>query len=62
MFQIRKALISAAVLMTVGMAASAASAAPGYLTSSTSLLAGPGGQYPIVARMGGANMHLTYQD
>lgn len=51
MFQLRKALIGAGVLIAAGMAASAASAAPGYVLYRTSLLAGPGGQYPVVARM-----------
>lgn len=55
MIQLRKALLGAGVLLAAGMAASAASAAPGYATSRTSLLAGPGGQYPVVARIGGGD-------
>ena len=48
---LRNALIGAGALLTLAVSAGAASAAPGYVTYSTWLRAGPGGQYPAIARM-----------
>jgi uncharacterized protein YraI len=51
MLRLRTALVGAGALLAAGITASAAQAATGWLNSSTSLRAGPGGQYPSVAFM-----------